>query len=187
MDKRIEKTKQRICDAFLNLIKEKAYSKITVSEIAKIANIERKTFYLHYNCIEDVYLDIESSIINELENEANKYISRPNYQIRNIYYNLNTVINNNMDFFKSVAINDSYSFLLHSFEKALSNIIKKVACDVCHVTSKNVIYYTDFYAAGIVKLYTSWLKGETNLSMDQLTIILTRASFLSVDELISDK
>lgn len=187
MDKRIVKTKQRICDAFLSLIKEKPYSKITISEIAKIANIERKTFYLHYNCIEDVYLDIESSIINELEGEANKYINSPNYQIRNIYYNLNTVINNNMDFFKSVAINDSYSFLLHSFEKALSKIIGKVGREVCHVTSKNLTYYTDFYAAGIVKLYTSWIKGETDLTMDELTIILTRASFLSVDELISNK
>ena len=39
MDKRILKTKQRISDAFLKLIKEKPYSKITISEIAKIAEI----------------------------------------------------------------------------------------------------------------------------------------------------
>jgi len=187
MDKRILKTKQRISDAFLKLIKEKPYSKITISEIAKIAEIERKTFYLHYNCIEDVYTDIESQIISELEAEVNKYINKPNYQIRNIYYNLNSVINNNIDFFKAVAINDSYSFLLHSFEKGLSKIIYKIASEICHVKSKNMVYYTDFYASGIVKLYADWLKGENDLSLDELTIILTRASFLSVDELINNK
>ena len=88
MDKRIIKTKERICDALLQLMKEKKSSKITVSEITKISNIERKTFYLHYNCIEDVYADIETSIIEQLENEINKYIENPNYQIKNIYYNL---------------------------------------------------------------------------------------------------
>ena len=36
MDKRIIKTKERICDALLQLMKEKKSSKITVSEIAKM-------------------------------------------------------------------------------------------------------------------------------------------------------
>ena len=187
MDKRIIKTKERICDALLQLMKEKKSSKITVSEIAKISNIERKTFYLHYNCIEDVYADIETSITEQLENEINKYIENPNYQIKNIYYNLNTVINNNMTFFKSVSVNDSYSYLLHSFEKALSKIIIRIAKEICHVDSNNLQYYTDFYAAGIVKLYLEWLRGETNLTLVELTIILTRASFMSVEELINSK
>ena len=187
MDKRIIKTKQRICDSFIELIKEKELSKITVSEIAKKANIERKTFYLHYNCIEDVYLDIESSITKELENEANNYFDNPNYQIKNVYYTLNSVINNHIDFIKAISFNDSYSFLLRSFEKALARIIYKIATEICHVTSKNTKYYTDFYASGIVRLYKGWITNEYDLSLDELTIILTRASFLSVDELINKK
>lgn len=184
MDKRVLKTKKNINDALLLLIEKKASNKITVSEIAEIAQIERKTFYLHYSCIEDVYNDIEKHISDELEAEANKYISEPNYQFKNIYYNLNTVINNNIQFFKSIAKNDSYSFLLHSFENVLSNIIYKIGREIIHVKSRNLIHYANFYAAGIVKLYTNWLKDETKLSMDELTGILTRASFLSIDSLL---
>lgn len=187
MDKRVLKTRQRITDAFIELIKTKEINKITVSELAKKADIERKTFYLHYNCIEDVYLDIETSITKELEDEANKYFDNPNYKIKNVFYTLNSVINNHIDFFKTVSNNDSYSFLLSSFEKALSRTIYRIATEICHVTSKNTKYYTDYYASGIVKLYTSWIKGEYDLTLDELTIILTRVSFLSVDELIKRK
>lgn len=187
MDKRVIKTKDRIIDAFLSLIKVKPSNKITVSEITKIADIERKTFYLHYNSIEDVYSDIENKISIELENEANKYIDNPNYQIKNLYYNLNTVINNNFSFFKSIATNDSYYFFLHSFENILSKIIIKIINKILHVDTKNVKYYANFFTAGIIKLYTSWLKGETDLTLDELTIILTRATFLTIDELVDGK
>lgn len=182
MDKRIVKTKNNISNALLKLIEMKSAREITVKEIAELAEIERKTFYLHYNCIEDVYKDIENNINEQLIAEANKYI-KSNYKITDIFNNLNKVIMNNIVFFKSVSKNDSYSFLLHSFENILSNIIYKIARENYNIKSNNLKFYTDFYAAGIVKLYTSWLKDETNLTLDELTIIVTRACFLSVDEL----
>ncbi len=53
-DLRITKTKTAIKEAFISIIKDDNTSKITVTEIAKQANINRKTFYLHYNSIEDL-------------------------------------------------------------------------------------------------------------------------------------
>jgi len=185
MDKRIIKTKKSITDALLYLIEKKESNKITVSEIAEVAKIERKTFYLHYSCIEDVYNDLQKHIEDDFNEEIKKITKDPNFQFRNIYYNLNTVINNNINFFKSVAKNDSYSFLLHSFENILSSMICEVAINMCHVKSKNTKYYSDFYASGILSLYTKWLRGETDLSLDELTNILTKVSFLSADELIN--
>ena len=185
MDKRVLKTKKSIADALLYLIEKKASNKITVSEIAEEAKIERKTFYLHYSCIEDVYEDLEKHIEDDLEEEINKIRKDPNFQFKNIYYNLNTVINNNMSFFKSIAKNDSYSFLLHSFEKIFANVISDVAINVCHIKSKNIKYYSEFYASGILTLYMRWLRDETDLTLDELTVILTKASFLSVDDLIN--
>lgn len=187
MDKRIIKTKKNISDALLSLIEKKESSKITVSEITNLAGIERKTFYLHYSCIEDVYKDLEDHISIDLETEARKVIDDPNYQIKNIYYSLNFVLNNNLNFFKAIAKNDSYSFLLHSFEKILSKVIGEIATNICKIKSNNLKYYCDFYAAGILKLYTKWLRNEIDLTLDELTNILTRASFLSINELIETK
>ena len=183
MDKRVIKTKERIANALLKLMGEKSTSKITVSEITSIAQIERKTFYLHYSCINDVFIDLEEQIKKELVNEANKYINEPSNNITDIFNNLNTVILHNLQFFKAIMKNDSYSYVLHSFENILSDVIYKLADEKYNVKSSNLQYYAMFYAAGIVKLYTEWLKEETKITLEELTSITTRACFLSVDEL----
>ena len=48
MDRRVKYTKKIIKDTFLNLLKEKEISKITVSEICKLSDINRATFYRYY-------------------------------------------------------------------------------------------------------------------------------------------
>ncbi len=184
MDKRIIKSKKSIHEALLKLISTKSANKITVSEIARVAEIERKTFYLHYSCIEDVYVEVAQNIATEIENEVEKYITDSNnYQINNIFTALNTVITNNISFFRVISRNDSYSFLLLSFEDALARVITKIAKEIYHIKSPNINYYTDFYASGIIKLYKGWLRNDNNLSLERLTMIVTRVCFLSVDEL----
>ncbi|MDO4443822.1 MAG: TetR/AcrR family transcriptional regulator [Slackia sp.] len=55
-DRRILKTRKALFDAFDRLIRAKDYDKITISELAREADIDRKTFYLHYPSI-DAMLD----------------------------------------------------------------------------------------------------------------------------------
>ena len=66
MDKRISKTRDAIIDAYLELIFEKKDQKITISELAQRANIARKTFYLHYETLEDIMRDAAHRKIDEL-------------------------------------------------------------------------------------------------------------------------
>ena len=49
---RFQQTERKIRDIFLELLKKKELSKITVREICCLANINRTTFYLHH---EDIY------------------------------------------------------------------------------------------------------------------------------------
>ena len=57
-DLRIIKSKTAIRRAFLELMQEKGYSAVTVSDIAKRAMINRKTFYFHYETKDDLYNEI---------------------------------------------------------------------------------------------------------------------------------
>ena len=55
-DLRVLKTKKIIKETFMQLVEEKGYSRVTVSEITERALINRNTFYLHYYDKEDVVI-----------------------------------------------------------------------------------------------------------------------------------
>lgn len=57
-DLRVIKSKKAIRHAFLELLREKGYHSVTVSDIAERAMINRKTFYFHYAAKDDLYNEI---------------------------------------------------------------------------------------------------------------------------------
>lgn len=64
-DRRIQRTRQSLRTALLELIKEKGYDTISTEEITERANVGRATFYLHYKDKEDLLLEEFSEMANE--------------------------------------------------------------------------------------------------------------------------
>ncbi|PYG85613.1 TetR family transcriptional regulator [Ruminiclostridium sufflavum DSM 19573] len=65
-DRRSKRTKKMIRSAFSQLIEEKGFNDISITDIAVKADINRGTFYLHYNDKYDLLKKIEDEIIQEL-------------------------------------------------------------------------------------------------------------------------
>ncbi|MCM1186447.1 MAG: TetR family transcriptional regulator [Lachnoclostridium sp.] len=63
-DLRYKKTERLIQQTFRELLKEKEYSQISVQELARQAEINRKTFYLHYSSMDELLLKMQFDIIN---------------------------------------------------------------------------------------------------------------------------
>ena len=79
MDRRIVKTREAIMKAYLDLITEKGTSRVSISELARRANIDRKTFYLHYNSVDDVLREYVENKFNRVVSvmEENHYFDDP--------------------------------------------------------------------------------------------------------------
>lgn len=65
MDRRIQRTRQSLRTALLELIKEQGYDAISIEDITERANVGRATFYLHYKDKEDLLLEEFSEMANE--------------------------------------------------------------------------------------------------------------------------
>ena len=68
-DLRVRRTKEAIRKTFEEMICEMDYEQISIKELTERARINRKTFYLHYNSLND--------LLRELQNEmAKDFIQR---------------------------------------------------------------------------------------------------------------
>lgn len=67
LDARARYTKQVIQEAFLALLRDKPVTKITVTELCLRAQINRATFYKHYQDVPDLMEAMESRIFDNLQ------------------------------------------------------------------------------------------------------------------------
>lgn len=54
LDRRVLKSRQAIEQAFIFLLEQKGFDNLTVKEIAAVADVGRKTFYLHFTDLYDL-------------------------------------------------------------------------------------------------------------------------------------
>ncbi|MCB6367579.1 TetR/AcrR family transcriptional regulator, partial [Intestinibacillus massiliensis] len=111
-DRRVQKTKQAIREAYLSLILEKDTPKITITEIAQRVNIDRKTFYLHYDSIADIIHEFGRQETEELilRLEQNDFFDDTS-DVAVLFRALNTLMEENLQLYQHIAKTPSYAFL----------------------------------------------------------------------------
>ncbi|MEY8643693.1 TetR/AcrR family transcriptional regulator [Staphylococcus arlettae] len=69
IDRRIQKTRETIKNAFIELLNEKGFWNISVNEVAERADINRGTFYLHYQDKFDLFEKYVDELLSELTSQ----------------------------------------------------------------------------------------------------------------------
>lgn len=178
MDRRVARTKKNIYYAFFQLVQTKAIDEITVSELARTADIDRKTFYLHYQTVQDVFVEFKQMIHDRLmeilaeserrgrENQAKldagEALERANdiapFDFVYFYDSLNVIMMDNMAFFEKLSRDTTFMFLKNDFK----NVLKEALLDYYKgwdswSSDYQASLYSEFVAAGAISLWTDWL------------------------------
>ena len=69
LDRRVQRTRELLRNALMQLIQEKGYDAVTIEEITERANLGRTTFYLHYQSKDDLLLDHHADFTTHLNLE----------------------------------------------------------------------------------------------------------------------
>ena len=64
-DRRVAKTKAAIQSSFFELLKEKSIDKITIADICRKADIDRSTFYYHYEDYPTFLKKLDDQVVSD--------------------------------------------------------------------------------------------------------------------------
>ena len=142
-DLRYVQCEQMIKDAFIGLIEEKGYRNITIKEISKRAIINRKTFYNHYESVEELFGNLLKTTIDDLmkdlvRDDPNNYAASPKELHDDIILFLHNLTNNKRIF--TILTNDSsnYELTRQLAKQLLQRLFNKVATVYFYKRVKNV-------------------------------------------------
>ena len=166
------RSRRLIRQAFLELLREKPFEKITVTDIVKRADINRSTFYAHYP---DVRGLIEE-MINDIIERSISLISQ--MDILEIFQDpmpfLSSLIalgNENIEIYRLFGKSE-YS-LIHIAELKASFFQKAIAEEAIPLHIRQSSTYqirVSFFIGGILNTYTQWMKGELPYSIDEIAL-----------------
>lgn len=175
IDRRIVKTKRAINGALLQLLDTKEPEDITITELTTYADINRKTFYLHYTCIKDVAVELQKKLrtgFAELVDEA--CAPEGDFSPTAFLSLLRDKISANPDFFRAFCLKGTCDYFARTIgdsaiEKLLS-VYRTSAVKNSAALRLSVIGM----AAGVMQIYLDWARYPSNLTLDEVTGIASR-------------
>jgi len=176
-DRRVKYTKMVLKESFIKLLEKKSLSQITIKEICEDADINRATFYAHYN---DQY-DLLKKIENELLDNINAHIA--DFNQKNDDMNAVLIAENIFEYLKENArlckllLSERGDF---SFQKRLMMLVyDKIITELTDsnkITKEDAEYIYSFTITGCVGIVQKWLDDDMKKSahyMAEMTIKLT--------------
>ncbi|WP_397358310.1 TetR/AcrR family transcriptional regulator [Oscillibacter sp.] len=175
MDRRQQKTRDAIFEAFSTLLSSKSYTKITIQEIIDEANIGRSTFYAHFETKDDLLkemcTDLFSHIFSESLNTEKTHDfslanSNPGSMITHILYHLR----DNKKNIVGILSCESGELFLRFFKQYLNELI--IQHLLIGIKRKNMNIPEDFLvnhiSGSFVEMVQWWLKNNMERSPEEL-------------------
>lgn len=173
MDRRMQKTRDSIFNAFSSLLAQKRYSKITVQNIIDEANIGRSTFYSHFETKDDLLKVLCSDIFDhvfeeELISEGSHDFSSANddleVKITHILYHLK---DRERDI-KGILSGESRELFLNVFKSYLEQVfIRFIPNNSLDRIPKE--YIVNHIAGSFVETVKWWVQNDMAQSPEELT------------------
>ena len=174
--------------ALISLLKKKPFEYITVSEICKNAEVNRSTFYLHYETIGDLLNETARYLLND-------FLSYFSSDTQSIAYNLMscnlnelvficdeylvpylTYIKENKEVFKTALLHNKTFGFDDVYERMYQNIFNPILNRFDYPVSDRK-YVMMYYLNGITAVVNEWLKDDCNKPIESISKIITICVF----------
>lgn len=165
-DRRCRKTKTAIKNALLLLIQEKPVSEISISELAALSDINRKTFYNHYSDVEAVFDELEDECIQHLfsllkEDTLSTYLEDP-YPF---FARLSHEVSCNADSYRLLLISGKHTDMEQKAKQKLKTLMQDMIPKHMISAETKFNFFLDFFASGVSSAYSNWILNGGDLEV----------------------
>ncbi len=188
-DRRVTRTKQAIEEAFIACVKEKGFDATKISDIVARANINRGTFYLHYQDKYDFKEKLEDSTVADLKAQVVRAKKRYNLDKSDLDYGYEYLFRFILNYMKKHKDRIQILFSLggeNSFRHKLQELLLENLTEELYpaILQENlqvpVVYWSIYMASADIGVIEYWLGGGCKESIDEIARILTSLFFAKI-------
>lgn len=148
-------TKRALAASLKKLLQRKPLDKITITDIAEDCEVNRQTFYYHF---QDIYDLIEWIYINDADkaldgNKTYETWQQGFYQIFEYVLENKAFVSNT---YHSVSREHLERFLYHETYRLILGVVQEKAADM-HIREEDMAFIADFYKFAFVGLMLDWV------------------------------
>lgn len=180
-DLRVQKTRNAIKNAFREMVLEKEAAGVSVKELAERAMIHRKTFYLHYTCIEALYEDVLSELSRDYFEAIDKVAEdAPFTEINRVFF---TFMASQEPYMEKIVCDSSYREFADKFFMTMlqHNRSRHNPYAAFSQAQQNII--NTFLGTSSVNLYRQWVRDGKILPLEDLIELSGRLFYSGISSI----
>ena len=159
-------SKRKIRDAVISLYeREKDLTKLSVTEVVKVAGINRGTFYNHYRNVREVMTDLENELMQELVKTLDE-ATKVDYSSQKFMHTIVDFLEKKEPIYKPLAT-VAPKYMLDQLKDKFFKEFKNNTYSYINSTKKGLITI-QFIANGLAYTYLDYLKGKTDANLKEL-------------------
>lgn len=170
------RSRRMIRQAFVELMQEKDIEKITVTDIITRADLNRGTFYAHYQDTRAVIEQIENEIIDKMleflgELRYKSFFQNP----RPLLLKVARYLEEDLEFYR-ILINSkgSEQFLVKLKSIFVTHMLTDTDIPDSLKKTSQFIIRAHLFAGGIVNVYQAWFRGEMDYSFNEISLVVSK-------------
>jgi len=161
MDIRIIKTKKAIRESILQLLNEKTIDEISITELAQIAQINRKTFYNYYQNPHQVLDELESEIVEEFvcavnDSDWREWYDGQEFDFRKIFICITNSVQKNRETYRYLLDIRQTSDIMIKIEQRLKVEAFEYFMRYLDVEADLIEMLVDYAISGMFSVYRKW-------------------------------
>ncbi|CAI2689155.1 TetR/AcrR family transcriptional regulator [Apilactobacillus apinorum] len=195
-DRRTIQTKAQITDALIQLIHEKGFNNLNVTDLTRAAGIGRGTFYIHYLDKFDLLNKIEAQLMDEIQQVLNNVIPEE----LSVHSNADSEVPSELliktlDYFyqnskllSALLSPDGDPYLIDKIKEMFRNLIK----ESFHASSDDIEfnpniprdYIMEIILDRLMSIVVYWMSKEDLESPEEIAKIIKLTQHISPNELV---